>query len=162
MKRLFLMLGALLALAGLGSPRSEALALRPAIPVFLSPLRADTAQVADKISWTVKDFTNGETQTASGDLNSETPLLLLVDKSRSGLLSVRAKLTFPSTIVLFVLEGPYGTNSTFALRPGSTSTSFGQYLNTPLCLEGLQKYRVKGFNASGDVVLIREFHIDLN
>lgn len=86
---------------------------------------------------------------------------IAIPKSTAGLLSVRVTVSFDPSITLFVMQGPYGTNSTFVVRPGSTSTSFGQYLNAPLCLDGVQTYKVKMFNAAGELVSTKQLDIDL-
>lgn len=100
------------------------------------------------ITFAVRSMSNGITYnvTSNGDASS-----VVASKSDAGLLRVRANVTFDPSVVLFTMEGPYGTNSSFVTQLGTFSASFGQYLNTPLCLQGVQTYTVKFYNFLGVV-----------
>ena len=122
------------------------------------------------VTWEVRSLSTGKLYpTVGGSLNDDfrTPLMMSIPKAEAGLLRIKAIVSYPKQVVIFVLEGPYGTINTFT--PGSlngvmvpnTGTSFGQYLNTPLCNDGVQVYQLKGYNTSGERLFYVELLIDL-
>ena len=110
------------------------------------------------VSFAVRSLTNGVTYNVVNNGNAST---VIASKSNAGLLRVRANVTFDPSIVLFTMEGPYGANSSFVTQFGTFSSSFGQYLNTPLCLEGVQTYTVKFYSFLG-VVTTRTLTVNLD
>jgi len=84
-----------------------------------------------------------------------------VPKGLQEVLKVRCIATFDPFINFFVMRDAYGTNSSFLVRPGSTQTSFGQYLNVPLCLGGINTYTVEYYNILGRLVTTKQLDINL-
>ena len=111
--------------------------------LFAGVTAANAQSSANTVTFVVKSLTSGITYnvTSNGDASS-----VVASKSDAGLLRVRANVTFDPSVVLFTMEGPYGTNSSFMTQSGTSSASFGQYLNTPLCIQGVQTYTVKSYN----------------
>lgn len=84
-----------------------------------------------------------------------------VPKELQEILKVRCIATFDPFINFFVMRDAYGTVSSFLVRPGSTQTSFGQYLNVPLCLGGINTYTVDYYNIFGRLVTTKQLDINL-
>ena len=129
--------------------------------IGVNAAQAQTAKYAIRSLSTGTSYAVAASSVSASNEASPNYSYVAIPKSTAGLLSVRVTMSFDPSITLFVMEGPYGSNSTFAVRPGSTSTSFGQYLNTPMCLDGIQTYKVKMFNKAGALVSTKQLDIDL-